>query len=232
MTSAPTAQDRASFYGAAVLGLRALDARESTPRRFGAEAEGRWVQFAGALGPGDRIDLLLCDAAGTWGAAFSPAECFGLFGLAADEPFGPDWAGLDDHTAKCLLAEPGVSATLAPLADLFGVKTASVLVPALVPSTKLIIAGGAAIVSVAKVFAENKALSWSDQVVVVADKAAWRQLAGLAAVLLGARGRTALVRATEGDKLRALGFSHFDAAVVSPDAEPEAAELARKVGGK
>jgi len=83
------------------------------------------------------------------------------------------------------------------------------------------------------VFSENRALSWTDQVVVVADKATRRQLAGLAAVLLGARGRTAIVRPTEGsDKLRSLGFAHLDAAVVSPDSEPEAAELVRKVGGK
>lgn len=232
MTSQITPQDRAAFYGAAVLGLRALDARETTARRFGRDAEARWAQFAGALGVGDRIDILLRDAAGTWGAAFSPSECFGFFGLADDEPFGPDWAGIDDATAKRLLAEPDAPATLDHVAHALGVKAGSVPVPYVTPSTKLVVAGGTAIVSVAKVFTENKALSWTDQVVVVADKAAWRQLAGLAAVLLGARGRTALVRPTEEGKVRALGFAHLDAAVFSPDAEPEAAELARKVGGK
>lgn len=232
MTSPLTPQDRAAFYGAAVLGLRALDARETTARRFGRDAEARWTQFAGALGVGDRIDILLRDAAGTWGTAFSPSECFGFFGLADDEPFGPDWAGIDDASAKRLLAEPDAPVTLDHVAYGLGVKAGSVPVPSVTPSTKLAVAGGTAIVSVAKVFAENKTLSWTDQVVVVADKAAWRQLAGLAAVLLGARGRTALVRPTEADKLRALGFAHLDASVVSPDAEPEAAELARKVGGK
>jgi hypothetical protein len=134
--------------------------------------------------------------------------------------------------AKHLLAEPDAPATFEHIAFGLGVKAASVSVPSITPSTKLVVVGGTAIVSVAKVFAENK--SWTDQVVVVADKAAWRQLAGLAAVLLGARGRTALVRATEGAEstLRNGGFAHLDAAVVSPDAEPEAAELARKVGGK
>jgi len=232
VTSPLTPQDRAAFYGAAVLGLRALDARETTARRFGRDAEARWTQFAGALGVGDRIDILLRDAAGTWGTAFSPSECFGFFGLADDEPFGPDWAGIDDASAKRLLAEPDAPVTLDHVAYGLGVKAGSVPVPSVTPSTKLAVAGGTAIVSVAKVFAENKTLSWTDQVVVVADKAAWRQLAGLAAVLLGARGRTALVRPTEADKLRALGFAHLDASVVSPDAEPEAAELARKVGGK
>lgn len=232
MTSPLNPQDRAAYYTAAVLGLRALDARETTPRRFGADAEARWAQFSGALGERDRIDILLRDAAGTWGAAFSPSECFGLFGLAHDEPFGPDWGGIDDAFAKRLLAEPGAPATLDRAADALGVKAQSVPVPSVTPSTKLVVAGGAAIVSVAKVFAENAALSWTDQVVVVAHEPPWRQLAGLAAVLLGARGRTALVRPTEADELRRLGFAHLDAAVVSPDAEPEAAELARKLGGK
>lgn len=232
MTTEVTSEDRVAFYRAAVLGLCALDARETTPRRFGADADARWTQFAGALGAGDRIDILLRDAAGTWGAAFSPSECFGFFGLADDELFGPDWRGIDDASAKRLLVEPSAPITLDHVASELGAKPASVSVGAVTPSTKLVVAGGTVIVSVAKVFAENKALSWTDQVVVVADKAAWRQLAGLAAVLLGARARTALVRTTEADKLRALGFAHLDAAVVSPDAEPEAAELARKVGGK
>jgi hypothetical protein len=243
VTSPPTPQDRAAFYGAAVLGLRALDARETTARRFGRDAEARWTQFAGALGVGDRIDILLRDAAGTWGTAFSPSECFGFFGLADDEPFGPDWGGIDEASAKRLLAEPTVVDTssasgargpgpLDRVASGLGVKAGSVPVPSVTPSTRLVVAGGTAIVSVARVFAANEALSWTDQVVVVAEKAAWRQLAGLAAVLLGARGRTALVRPTEADKLRALGFAHLEASVVSPDAEPEAAELARKVGGQ
>lgn len=234
MTSPLTPQERSAFYGAAMLGLRALDARETTARRFGTDAEARWTQLAGALGAGDRVDILLRDAAGTWGAAFSPSECFGFFGLADDEPFGPDWGGIDDHAAKRLLAEPEAPATLEHMAYGLGVKAASVPVLPVTPSTKLVVAGGTAIVSVAKVFAENKALSWTDQVAVVATKAAWRQVAGLAAVFLGARGRTALVRPNEeaDSALRAAGFAHLDAAVVSPDAEPEAAEFARKVGGK
>ena len=194
MTTPVTAQDRSAFYGAAVLGLRALDARERTARRFGADAEARWTQFAGALGAGDRLDILMRDAAGTWGAAFSPSECFGFFGLANDEPFGPDWGGIDDHAAKRLLAEPDAPATLEHIAYGLGVKAASIPIPLLTPSTKLVVAGGTAVVAVAKVFSENAALSWTDQVVVLADKAAWRQLAGLAAVVLGARGRTVIVR--------------------------------------
>jgi hypothetical protein len=229
-----TFEQRSAFYSAAVLGLRALDARETTARRFGPEAEARWTQFAGALGAGDRLDILLRDAAGTWGAAFSPSECFGLFGLADDEPFGPDWDAIDGPAAKRLITDVSGAATLDQVASALGVKPMPVVVPPLTLSSKLVVAGGAAIVAVGKAFADNRALSWTDQVVVVAAMPAFRQLAGLGAVLLGARGRTALVRPTlDADGvLRSAGFAHLDAAVVSPDAEPEAAELARKVGSK
>ncbi len=234
MTSQPAAQDRSAFYAAAVLGLRALDARETTPRRFGSDADARWTQFAGALGAGDRVDILLRDAAGPWGAAFSPSECFGIFGLADDEPFGPDWGGIDDQAAKKLLAGSSSAATLEDVATALGVKAAPVAVPPLTTSTKVVVAGGAALVAVARAFAADPALSWTDQVVAIADRGPFRQLAALAAVLLGARGRTVIVRpgATAVGALRAAGFAHLDVAVVSPDAEPDAAALARAVGAK
>ena len=234
MTSSLTLEQRSAFYSAAVLGLRALDARENTPRRFGRDADARWTQFAGALGACDRIDILLRDAAGTWGAAFSPSECFGFFGLADDEPFGPDWDGIEASSAKLLLTEVNDAATLDQVGNALGVKSTSVVVPSLTPSTKLVVAGAGAIIAVAKTFADNRALSWTDQVVVVAATPAFRQLAGLGAVLLGARGRTVLIRPTSDADgvLRSAGFAHLDEAVVSPDAEPEAAEFARKRGGK
>jgi hypothetical protein len=234
ISTAPAAEEREAFYGAALLGLRALDARESSPRRFGPDADARWAQFAGALGLGDRVDILLRDAAGTWGPAFSPSDCFGLFGLAEDEPFGPDWGGIDDRVAKKLLGDASGSASLDVVASALGVKATPVACPVLTPSTKLVVAGGAAVVAVAEAFAQNRALSWTDQVVTIAHYGSFRQLAGLAAVLLGARGRTVIIRpGTDAEAaLRAAGFAHLDAAVVSLDAEPEAAELARKVGGR
>ena len=234
MTGSPTLQERVAFYGAAALGLRALDARERTARRFGSDAQARWAQFAGALKDGDRLDILLRDAAGTWGAAFSPSECFGFWGLADDEPFGPDWGGIDDHAAVRLFSEPAGQVTLDMVAAALGVQPGAVPLPSLTPATKLVVAGGAALVAVTQAFAQDRALSWTDQVVAVADHAAFRQLAGLAAVLLGARGRTVLVRPGSDalSALRSVGFAHIDAAVVSADAEPEAAAFARSVGGK
>jgi hypothetical protein len=234
MTSPPTSSERAAFYEAAVLGLRALDARERAVRRFGADAEAHWTQFAGALGAADRLDILLRDATVTWGAAFSPSECFGFFGLADDEPFGPDWGGIDDQAAKQLLADADGAATLDRAATVLGVAATPAPISTLTPATKLVVAGGAAFLAVAKAFAANRALSWTDQVVTIANTAAFRQLGGLAAVLLGARGRTVIVRSSADatSVLRAAGFAYIDAAIVSPDAEFEAAELARQVGGK
>lgn len=233
-TNPPTAQERDAFYSAAVLGLRALDARERAPRRFGPEADARWMQFAGALGIGDRLDILLRDAAGTWGAAFSPSDCFGFFGLVDDEPFGPDWAGMQDHVAKKMLAEGDRPATIENVAAALGVKVGSVAVPPLTPATKLTVAGGGALAAVAKAFAGDRSLSWTDQVVAVAAKGAFRQLAALAAVLVGARGRTVIIRpgADAARELRTAGFAHIDLVVVSPDAEPEAGEFAHGTGSQ
>ena len=104
MVPAPTERD--AFYAASLVGLRALDARERSPRRFGAEADARWAAFRGALGLSDRLDLLQRDAAVTWGEAFSPALAFGLPGLPEDEPFGSDWRGLADDRARRLLETP------------------------------------------------------------------------------------------------------------------------------
>jgi hypothetical protein len=233
--SAPTADEREAFYTAAVLGLRALDAQEQAARRFGPDADARWSQFAGALGAGDRLDILLRDAAGKWGAAFSPSNCFGFFGLADDEPFGPDWASLQDPAAKGLLTETGgEGATIARVAAILGVVVTPVSVPSLTKATKVVIAGGAALVAAANAFAKNRELSWPNQVVAIANRGAFRQLAGLTAVLLGARDPTLIVRpsADAANAMRAAGFAHLDAAIVSSDAEPEAAELARGLGGR
>lgn len=203
-------------------------------RRFGPDADTRWAQFAGALGLGDRLDIVLRDAAGTWGAAFSPSDCFGFFGLADDEPFGPDWGGLPDTAAKRLLGEADRSPTIESVAAALGVLAATVPLPPINPSTKIAVAGGAAVVAVAGAFERDQALSWTDQVVVLAEHGPTRQLAGLAAVIIGARARTVIVRphADAAAALRAAGFAHVDAVVTSPDAEPAAVEFARSIGGK
>lgn len=228
-----TDAQQAAFYAGAVAGLRALDARERTPRRFGVDADARWSSFRGALTEADRIDVLVRDAAVTWGAAFSPAEVFGLFGLAPDEPFGPDWQTLSSTTAKRLLA-PGASPHgPSEMARALGIPLTTIPVPPLTASTRVAVAGGSAMVAVALAFLGQSGLSWSDQVLAVATNPAHRQLAGLLAVVVESAGKTRLVR--PGREVRptldSVGFAQTDVAVASPDAEPECAAFARRAAG-
>lgn len=224
---------RDAFYAAAVAGLRALDARERAPRRFGTDADTRWASFKGALTDADRIDLLLRDAAVTWGVAFSPADAFDLFGLAPDEPFGPDWQPVGHTVARRFLADADSAAAPADLARLLGIAVQAVSLPALAASTRLVVAGGSALVAVAQAFAGQPGLSWSDQVLAVATTPAHRQLAGLLAIPVGSAARTRLTR--PGDDLRAIlkaaGFAQLDLAVVSSDAEAACAAFAHRAAG-
>jgi len=226
----PTTQERTAFYSAALLGLRALDARETSPRRLGVDAGARWSQFAGALGSSDRLDILLRDASITWGAAFSPSEAFTFFGLAEDEPFGPDWPGIDEGTASRLLGNEGAQVTIEEVARILGVSSSAMQIPRLTPATKVVVAGGGAMAAMARAFADRKDLSWSDQVLAIADRAGLRQFVSLVAVLQGARARTPLIRSGTNDA-RSIGFKHLDLAVISDDAEAPCAELARSLGG-
>jgi hypothetical protein len=232
-SAAHSPANRDLFYAAAVAGLRALDRRDGSARRFGPDADTRWASFRGALNDSDRIDFLLRDAAVTWGVGFSPAEAFGLFGLAPDEPFGPDWQPLSTAAARRYLE--GDAAIVGPdeLGKLMGVTSGPVQLPAITASTRLAVAGGAALVAVARAFNDRSDLSWSDQVLAVATTPVHRQLAGLLAILTGAAGRTRLT--CPGDDLRATlktaGFAQLDVAVVSPDAEAECADFARRAAG-
>jgi hypothetical protein len=227
------AEDRDLFYAAAVVGLRALDRRDSTARRFGPDADTRWASFKGALNDSDRIDFLLRDAAVTWGVGFAPAEAFGLFGLSPDEPFGPDWQPLSSASARRYLEGDTTIVGPEELGKLMGVTVGAVQLPSITASTRLAVAGGSAMVAVARAFDERRDLSWSDQVLAVATTPVHRQLAGLLAVIVGAAARTRLTR--PGDDLRsnlkAAGFAQLDIAVVSSDAEPDCADFARRAAG-
>lgn len=226
-------KDRDLFYAAAVAGLRALDQRDGSARRFGRDADTRWASFKGALNDSDRIDFLLRDAGVTWGVGFSPAEAFGLFGLAPDEPFGPDWQPLSTAAARRYLEGDAAVVTPEALGKLMSVTGGPVELPTITPSTRLAVAGGAALIAVAGAFTDRSDVSWSDQVLAVASTPVHRQLAGLLAILTGAAARTRLAR--PGDDMRATlkaaGFAQLDVAVVSADAEPDCADFARRAAG-
>lgn len=228
-----SSEQHSAFYAAAIAGLRALDARERTPRRFGPEADTRWAAFKGALTDADRVDLLLRDAAVTWGAAFSPADAFDLFGLAPDEPFGPDWQPMSSSVARRAFTEAKPRPSPADIARLVGVVPQPVALPKITASTRLAVAGGGALIAVAQAFSGQAELSWSDQVLAIATSPSTRQLAALLAVVVGSPARTRLTR--PGDDTRVLlktaGFAQLDVAVVSQDAEPAVAAFARRAAG-
>jgi hypothetical protein len=228
-----TPKDADRFYAAAVAGLRALDRRERTARRFGPDADTRWASFKGSLTEADRIDILLRDAAVTWGVGFSPAQAFDSFGLADDEPFGPDWESLTTATARRYLESSAAIGTSEELGTLMGVSPVPLQLPTITPSTRLAVAGGAALIALARVFEGRRELSWSDQVLAIAETPTHRQLAGLLAAFVGSTGRTRLIRPADDLRaaLKAAGFAQLDVAVVSPDAEPTCGDFARRAAG-
>ena len=227
----PTTTETEPFYAASLVALRALDGRERTSRRFGDDADTRWGNFAGHLRISDRIDLLLRDAAGQWGAAFSPAVVWSLPGLAVDEPFGPDWRPLPEPRAEALWARP-TGADLDAALRALDIAVAPVDLPPLSATSRLIVAGSSAIVAVARAFARDSGLSWTAQVLVVAKQPRTRHLAGLVAPLLGASGPTRLVAPSDDlpATLKAVGFSAGGRAVVSSEASPGARRFAEAAG--
>lgn len=220
---------RDAFYVAAVAGLRALDAREPTPRRFGPDADIRWSSFAGSLTDADRLDLLLRDAT-NWGAAFSPSEAFGLFGLAPDEPFGPDWRPLLPSAARRLFASAPADSPR-DYAALLGLDPKPFTLPPLVASTRVAVAGPSALVALADAFQNNPDLRWSSQVLAVASTPSHRQLAALLALATHAPSRTPLVHPGPDptSTLRSAGFAQVDHALASNDAEPDCAAFIRSL---
>ena len=229
MTEPINARNTQAFYAAALVGLRALDARERTPRRFGPEIDARWKNFRGHLGMSARLDILVRDAAVTYGAAFSPAKVFRLPGLASDEPFGPDWSGLEDHEADRRWPPGAEVASLDDCAHAWGIEARAVGLPDITPSTRLVVTGGAAILALGKTFAARRELSWSSQVLVIADGPSSRHLAGLVAPLVGAGGATSLAATTEevSQVREAAGFIGGATVVESGDATRQEREFAR-----
>lgn len=235
------------FYQAALHGLRLLDGRSGSGRRFGAEADARWAGFAGHLRMSDRLDMLLRDGAVVHGPAFSAAQVFRLPGLAADEPFGADWPGLTEDEAKALWREVDRQPDLDPERALQRCAEALGLDPSsqepscegLAPATRLLVTGGKAILAAVRAFARDEALSWSEQVAVVAAAPSERQLAGLAAVILQQSKPTRVVAPPEdgeakqspADLVRKAGLSGVDRVLASEDADPRCRGFVQAVQG-
>jgi len=209
----PTPAQTTAYYTAAVLGLRALDASEATPRRFGPQADARWSRFRGALHTGDRLEVLLRDAAAAWGVAFAAAKVFQLPGVATDEPFGAGWETPNPRQAERYLTTDAPP-TLSGCARVLSVAPTAIALPPLRPTTRLAVAGGAAILAVAAAFQGRGDLDWATQVTVVADDPTPRQLAGLASLFVGALEPCPVVPSATFDRAEGV------LPVTSADAEP------------
>ncbi|MBK8233289.1 MAG: hypothetical protein IPK72_22630 [Candidatus Eisenbacteria bacterium] len=216
------------------MALRFVEAREGRGRRFGADAEGRWEQFHGAMGASERIDLLLRDADAQWPRAFAPRVVFVLRGLAADEPFGPSWAGLTPKRGEELWREVMRAPELGEVRALVTAVAAAwertlevVPLPEVTPTSRLIVAGASAIGAAIEVFARRGELSWDEQVLVVAEAPLDRQLAGMASAILSAGGPTQMVGPTE----RAQRPFARAELVISKDADAGVRDAAEKIHG-
>lgn len=193
MNQPPDASDIAHYYAAALLGLRYLEAKKPTGRRFGADADARWSSFNGDLTTRDRIDLLIRDADAQWPEAFGARTTFNDRAVAEDAAFGPDFPGLDPIDAEALwtatVTKPATTtldALLAAVARAWKLKVTAIDVPAVAPADRLVVAGPGAIIATALAFEQGgRALDWRDQVVVVATPPAHRQLAALVGAMLG-----------------------------------------------
>ncbi len=192
--------ERSAYYTAALQLLRFVEARAPSNRRFGADADALWEGFAGGLKTSDRIDILLRVADAAWPGAFGARATFGLRAVAEDDPFGASWASLEPMDGEKLWREnmrgeaPGSrEAVVEVLERAWSVRSAETPVPAIGPTTKVVVGGRSAIASLIAAFEADSALTWDEQVVGVADAPDERQLAAAA---------TAVLNVTRGTKLR------------------------------
>lgn len=220
----PDAPAIRAFYAASLIGLRLLDARLPSPRRFGPDADARWNNFAGHLTARDRLDILLRDADAEHPGAFSARLTFDLEAVIEDDPFGPTWPGLDRDTAAALFrtaaaAPPpeDIAAALQDAAAAWGLAPARIDVGPLDDSTHVLLTGAGALLSLALTFAGRTELSFGGQVTLIATHPAERHLAALAAAALASR-CPRILSPTAG----APPGARWDRALASPDADPAA----------
>jgi hypothetical protein len=223
---APTVAETRAYYTVALTGLRFVEVRRPTGRRFGSDADARWVGFRGDLTTADRLDLLLRDADAEWPGAFGGRTVFAEPAVAEDDAFGSAWPGLEPVDAeevwRTTLAgrEPrDIDGLLAAWSIAWGLSLSAIDVGALSTVDRLLIAGPSAIAAAIRAFAGRDDLAWTEQVVVVATPPAHRQLASFATAALNATKPT--VVATHGQAHSLVGR-----AFVSPDAAPADAAAA------
>lgn len=223
-----TVADLRAFYVVALAGLRFVEARRPTGRRFGAEADARWTGFRGDLTTADRLDLLLRDADAEWPGAFGARVTFAEPAVAEDESFGPAWPGLEPVDAEEVWRTSLSSAEPKDLSDLlsawsaaWGVKLSPTEVGPVSTVDRLVVAGPSAIAAVLGAFVGRSDLAWAEQVTIVATPPAHRQLAVVATAVLNDTKPTVVV--THGQAHALTGRT-----VISADASSDDAATARR----
>ena len=219
--------------------LRHVEARQTTSRRFGKEADALWSQFRGELTIADRMDLLLRDADAQWPGAFGVRSVFDLAGVAEDEPFGAEWAGLDGVRADEVWRAAGEVDCVKPLDALRAIASSwsftlmDCSVPVVGAAEQVVVAGPSAVAALVGQFLGQEALAWAEQVTVIATSPGHRQLALAGGAILGttqpvrvlSHESPALARAREQLKGKSVRV------VVSPDADAGDAERAQALSG-
>lgn len=162
---------------------------------------------------GDRIELLLRDADAQWPGAFGARAVFDLRDVAQDDAFGADWPPTSDgltlwHQAILTPLISTLPLLLSRFSAIWDIPLILPELPPLKPSTRWVLHGPDVTAAAILAFSASPAAIWHQQVVVVAESPSApeikprqqrhrtfaRQLAALAAALLGQQQPTRLVR--------------------------------------
>jgi hypothetical protein len=243
----PQATDVEAFYRASLDGLRFLESREGKGRRFGEAALAAWQALGGELEPRDRLDLLLRDAAVTHPLAFSPRLVFELAALTDDEPFGAEWSGAPAKLAETLLrdgsatrGESDTATLIAAAAKRWGVPdpkpspAVADQVGRVTPASRIVLGGVSAMLTLSTAAAGRRDWDLADQVVLIAESPAERQLWGIALLSSPSRKQPRILTPNEAtpERARELGMKHLDVALVSEDAGTESQRAAAALFGE
>jgi hypothetical protein len=191
---------RLSYFRTALSGLRFLESREPTGRRFGEDADVLFRSYATRqMSELDRLELLIGDADRQWKGAFGARLVFDLPASSDDEAFGPSWERAAPLPVRDLWRDAFTRPPPVTPADVIAEWSAAWDRPLraaavdLAPNDRVTLIGASAIASAIDTLSARSDVAWHRQVEVVATEPAERQLALLAAPLLAAEGATALV---------------------------------------
>lgn len=220
-----------SYYQAALAGLRFVESRQPSQRRFGDNARALWSEFRGDLTDADRIDLMLRDADVQWPGAFGAQTVFEAEGVAEDDAFGPEWEGLDAVDSAELLREvertPAAAdavGALSAAASAWGLTLSPMDAPAVGASDHFVVVGPSAVTAMMRAFADSCDLDWVDQVTCVASSPTHRQIAALAGGLLSISKRARIFTSQ-----RLMPMKPGSKLVTSPDADAADVAVAQKL---